>query len=126
MNKDLLYKTVLGPPITRFIMTDENREVFAWYGQAVALAQLLENELLACISALPPSSKQRRRQPAKQRVFLERLKDATLGELRQQTGRGGTGKRRGARDGWNAQAASQRRKISIEAQRSRACHDLVV
>lgn len=80
---EFIQQRVLGTNATDFLMTAENAELFAWYGQAVALAQLLEITLMSYISALPPSSKARRRNPDKHTTFLKHLDGETLGELRQ-------------------------------------------
>lgn len=61
--------------------------MFAWYGQAVALAQLLEAALVAYLAALPPATKRRQRSDALHNVFIENLDRKALGELRDELAR---------------------------------------
>jgi hypothetical protein len=65
-----------------FLMNAENAEVFAWFGQACALAQFLEASLMEFISVLPASSKARRRDEARQREYLEGLSKKGLAALK--------------------------------------------
>jgi hypothetical protein len=78
---------VLGLKATAFVMTEENCAVFAWYGQAVALAQLLEASLVAYLAAAPASSKRRQRDLERQARFVEMLDKKALGELRDELSR---------------------------------------
>jgi hypothetical protein len=68
-------------------MKQVNAEVFAWYGQAIAIAQLLEASLIFYLSVMPPTTKKRRQHPEAQRQFLESLDRKTLGALRDELGR---------------------------------------
>jgi hypothetical protein len=76
-----------GPPGLPFLLNEENTDVFAWFGQACALAQFLEASLLAFISVLPASSKARRRDETRQRAYLEGLSKQGLAALKRELGR---------------------------------------
>jgi hypothetical protein len=56
-------EAILRNRATSFLMTNENREVFAWYGQAVAIAQALEAGLIDYLSILRPRTQLGRDDP---------------------------------------------------------------
>jgi hypothetical protein len=64
-----------------FLMTEENAEVFAWYGQAVAIAQFLEDALVETLSSLQPRTQLARSRPKKVR---EDLSKANLGAIQRE------------------------------------------
>jgi|HubBroStandDraft_4_1064222.scaffolds.fasta_scaffold276555_1 hypothetical protein len=66
---------------TSFIMTEENMEVFAWYGQGVAIAQYLEATLIDYLSILQSRTQLARESPQKVR---EDLSTANLGALQRE------------------------------------------
>jgi hypothetical protein len=67
-----------------FLMTEENTEVFAWYGQAVAIAQFLEDALVDTLTALQPRTELARSSPEKIRQDLSK---ANLGRLQREMAR---------------------------------------
>ncbi len=73
-----------GPPGVPFLMNEENADVFAWFGQACALAQFLEAALMGFISVLPASSKERRRDETRQRAYVEGLSKQGLAALKKE------------------------------------------
>jgi len=83
----LIARRVLETPGADVLMEEANAVVFAWYGQAVVLASALEAALVAYLSAAPPATKARRRQPDRHAYFLENLSRKALGELRDELGR---------------------------------------
>jgi hypothetical protein len=66
---------------TSFLMTPENTEVFAWYGQAVAIAQALESALVEYLAFLQPRTALARTNPKKVR---DDLTTANLGAIQRE------------------------------------------
>jgi hypothetical protein len=61
---DPIRAALLRDRMTSFLMTNENAEVFAWYGQAVAIAQALEAVLINYLSILRPRTRRSRDDPS--------------------------------------------------------------
>jgi hypothetical protein len=61
-----------------FLMNDDNTEAFAWYGQAVAISQFLEDALVATLASLQPRTQLASSSPHKLRKDLTR---ANLGAI---------------------------------------------
>lgn len=79
---DFVARRVLELPGAEILLDRVNAVVFAWYGQAVALASALEAALVAYLSAAPPIAKRARRPSTARMEFLENLSKRSLGQLR--------------------------------------------
>jgi hypothetical protein len=78
MDDDPRTDAVLRQQHTSFLMNNENREVYAWYGQAVAIAQGLEAALIQYLSILRPRTQRARDDPLHAPADLS---NADLGRL---------------------------------------------